>query len=84
MGRRREGKKQGELYLCFLPADSLSPELSRLKLQGVTSPLLGWSFVVSYHVVHKPTPAWLPRETGSVRGQLFCSCVELSIDVSRL
>lgn len=53
MGRRREGKKQGELYLCFLPVDSLSPELSRLKLQGVTSPLLGWSFVVSYHVVHK-------------------------------
>ena len=84
-GREERKKHTGGLYVCFLPADSLSPELWRLKLQGVTSPLLGWSFVVSITwSITSHTPAWFPRETGSVRGQLFCFCVELSIDASQL
>ena len=46
MGGRRERNKQGGFtYVSSQP--TVSPELWRLKLHGVTSPLLGWSFVVS-------------------------------------
>lgn len=84
MGGRRERNKQGGFtYVSSQP--TVSPELWRLKLHGVTSPLLGWSFVVSITwSITSRTPAWLPRETGSVWGQLFCFCVELSIDASQL
>ena len=70
------GKESLHSHISLVP-DSLSPGLCPLKLQGVTSPLLGWSFVVSITwSIPSRTPAWLPRETGSVRGRLFCSCVE--------